>query len=569
MRGAWWRSSLSGVLAGFMVGAVAVGACTPSGPRDAAQVVADPGLQQILQHIPADTPYAFIGMGSKDHGAREFITRIYAPFQKLMPKLEEKLGTLGNLGLPAEQAALLRAVVDELKDKLSADGLAQLGIDVDGRFAFYGIVMLPALRPQLRDPAALRAAIDRVQTAAGVRFPTGKLGDVEYWRIANDKVEGAVAIVGDQLVAGVTPIAQKDRVLGLLLGSERPERHLGNSEGFRQMLAEHGLARISAGFVDSRIIAEAFIGEGDPLNKEILAAIAPDAAARWPGLDDTCKQEIRSIVALAPRMVFGTEQMDGDGFAGKFVIELRRDVAQELMTMRTAVPGLDVESTRGAMFALGAGFDVERALTFAEGKATAIQSAPYRCAALAKINELAADTLVELKGVDVEVRKIRGFAAVLDDLKLTGIVPTEMRGFLSLAYTDTKGLATKLATMSHQPISDDGNVMALPDGTIPFFTNVHYGLAAGRGGLIAVGPDSEARTRSLLNFTEPTDPPLFAMAYDMERMGEVMQQLTSAAGSTQPDMALLLDIYKGFGAITYDAHASERGVVISTRMVLK
>ena len=59
------------------------------------------------------------------------------------------------------------------------------------------------------------------------------------------------------------------------------------------------------------------------------------------------------------------------------------------------------------------------------------------------------------------------------------------------------------------------------------------------------------------------------MAYDMERMGEVMQQLTSAAGSAQPDMALLLDIYKGFGAITYDAHASERGVVISTRMVLR
>ena len=52
-------------------------------------------------------------------------------------------------------------------------------------------------------------------------------------------------------------------------------------------------------------------------------------------------------------------------------------------------------------------------------------------------------------------------------------------------------------------------------------------------------------------------------------MGEVMQQLTSAAGSAQPDMALLLDIYKGFGAITYDAHASERGVVISTRMVLR
>jgi len=569
MRRAWWRSSLPGVLAGFMVGAAAVVACTPSGSRDAAQVVADPAMQQLLQHIPADTPYAFIGMGSKDHGARDFITRIYAPFQKLMPKIEEKLGTLGDLGLPAEKAALVRAVVDELKDKLSAEGLSQLGIDVDGRFALYGIGMLPALRIQLRDPAALQAAIDRVQTAAGVRFPTGKVGDVEYWPIAGGKVEGAVAIVGDQLVAGLAPAAQKDRVLGLLLGSERPERHLGNSEGFRQMLAEHGLARISAGFVDARIIAEAFLGEGDPLNKEILAAIAPDTAARWPGLDDTCKQEIRSLVALAPRMVFGTEQMDGDGFAGKIVVELRRDLAQELMTMRTTVPGLDIESLRGAVFALGAGFDMERALTFAEGKATAIQSAPYRCAALHKLNELAADAVTELRGVDVEARKVRGFAVVTDELKLVGIVPTDFRGFVSVAYTDTKGLATKLTSLSNKPVSDDGAVIALPDGTIPFVNNVHYGITPGRGGVLAVGADSEARTRSLLAFSEPADPPLFAVVYDMQRMGEIVQQMVAAAGKAEPDMALLIDIYKGFGAITYDARASARGVEISTRMLLK
>jgi hypothetical protein len=166
MRRAWWRSSLTGVLAGFLVGATALGACTRSGSRDAAQVVADPAMQRLLQHIPADTPYAFIGMGNKSAGStRDFLTRIYAPFQKLMPQIEAKLGDLDDLHLAPDNKALARAVIGELKGRLSADGLAELGFDIDGRFAIYGIGLLPALRLQLADPAALRAAIERVQTA--------------------------------------------------------------------------------------------------------------------------------------------------------------------------------------------------------------------------------------------------------------------------------------------------------------------------------------------------------------------------------------------------------------------
>jgi hypothetical protein len=558
------------VLSGFLVGATALGACTPSGSRDAAAVVADPAMQQLLQHIPADTPYAFVGMGNKAGGStREFINRAYAPLQKLMPLFEAKLATAGDLGLPPDQASLVRAIVDEVKDKLSADGLAALGIDIDGRFAFYGLGVLPALRLQLRDPAALRAAIDRVQSKSGVRFPTGKLGDVEYWRVSDPKIEAAIAIVGDQLVAGIAPPAQKDRVFALLLGTERPERHLGNSEGFRQMLAEYSLARLSAGFVDARVIAEAFLGEGDALNKDILAALAPEVAARWPALDDTCKQEIRSLVALAPRMVFGTEQMDADGFAGKFVVELRRDIAQELMAMRTPVPGLDIESARSAVFAMGFGLDTGRLRTFIESKVAAVQSAPYRCAALTELNTIAGKMPGEMKAEDPELWKIKGFAAVVDDLKFTGIVPTEIRGFMSVAFSDTKTLALKAAEISKQPVHDDGNVVALPDGTIPFLNSVHYGIQPGRGGVIAVGTDSQARTRSLLAFPESADPPLMLMVYDMGRLAEVMKQVMGSMVIDQPDKALFMDLYQSMGAITYDAHATDRGVVINTRMILR
>ncbi|MBA3548189.1 MAG: hypothetical protein H0T76_17035 [Nannocystis sp.] len=565
MRRAWWRSSIPGVLAGFLVGAAAVGACTPSGPRDAAQVVADPALQQILQHIPIDTPYAFVSMGSK--GTRDFITKIYAPLQKMMPQLEARLPDIGSLGLAQDKQALLRAVIGELKGRLSADGLAELGLDVDARFAFYGIGLLPAMRWQLRDPAALRAAIERVQTQSGTRFPTATLGNVEYWPIPGDKLEGAVAIVGDQLVWGFAPAAQKDRAFALLLGSERPARHLGNSEGFQQLLAEYGLAKVSAGFVDARILAEAFLGEGDALNKDTLAALVPEVAARWPTLTDPCKQEVRSLVALAPRLIFGTEKIDGEGFAGKFIVELRRDIAQELMAMRTSVPGLSVDGMKNAIFAMGAGLDVERAMNFAQSKASAVQAAPYSCPALFDLNEAAGDMITEIKQADPEAWKIRGGAMVIDDLKLAGMVPTEVHGFVSFAFTDTKKMMSTLSTFTKAPLTDDGSVAALADNTIPFLTGTHYGITAGRGGVLTFGAESEARARTLLAFPDQADPPLLVMVYDMSRFAELMGKFMQTGGGSA-EMTMLIDFYKVFGAVSYDAHATERGVVFNTRMPL-
>ena len=313
MRRRWLRASLPGVLAGFMVGSLAVGACTRSGSQDAAQVVADPALQQLLQHVPADTPYAMISMGGG--GMRDFIAKIYAPLEPMMKQLEGSFAGLDvqrELGLTDQHYALFKAVADECKGKLSVDGLASLGLNVDARFAIYGIGMLPAMRMQLRDPAALRGTLERIQTRAGARFPVGKVGNVEYWQITGGGYEGAVAIVGDQLVAGLAPAAQRDQVFALLFGTERPADHLGGSERFQSLLSR---ARPREG--QRRLHRRPHASPRPSSARATRSTATP--SPRWRrasprsgrSIDDTCKQEIRSIVALAPRLVIGTEQIDG------------------------------------------------------------------------------------------------------------------------------------------------------------------------------------------------------------------------------------------------------------------
>ncbi len=557
-------------LAGCLAGALAIGACTRSAPPDAAAVVADPALQQVLQYVPADTPYAFVSMGG-NAGTREFMTKVYAPLAPLVGELESKFGGLASEVGDGDAGKVLRAVLAELKGKLSVEGLAGLGIDVDARFVVYGLGVLPAMRLELRDADALRAAIDRVQQQSGVRFPTKKLGEIEYWHIVGaDKVEGAVAIVDGQLVAGMAPAAQAERVFSLLLGAERPATHLGKSERFQQLLADHGLARISAGFIDARTIAESFLGEGDALGKDVLAALAPEVAAKWPGLTAECKQEIRSLVALAPRMVFGTEKIDGTGFAGKFIVELRPDIAQEIMAMRVAVPGLSMDQMGPAMFALGAGLDMDRALNFAQNKAAEISTAPYTCPELAEINRVAGNFGSDLKQAPPELWKARGFALVVDDFKMAGFLPGELRGFLTVAMTDNQGLLTPLkAVPGFAGITDDGTVNAIPDGTIPFVNGISFMARAGQGATMAVGPDSSERVKTLLAAPAESEPPLMLSVYDMGRFGDLMGQMMGAAGTDPPEMKFILDFYKAAGTVFYDIRANERGLVMNTSMALR
>ena len=206
------------------------------------------------------------------------------------------------------------------------------------------------------------------------------------------------------------------------------------------------------------------------------------------------------------------------------MLELRPDVAQELMTLRTGVPGLDGEHTTGALMAMGVGLDMERAFNLVTGKAAAIQAAPYACPELADLNRAAAEVAGEIKNVPAPLQKGRGFALVAENINLTGFLPTNVKGFGSISSGDTAGLIGLLRMVppfNNNALVDDGSVKTLPDGTIPMLNNVAYGAKADQSVVFAVGAGSSERVGELLAASPQSDPPLLLMSYDMGRMGEL------------------------------------------------
>lgn len=555
----------SAVLATVLAVSTAAG-CTKSNDQVAAQVLADPAVAAMLRKIPADTPYAFVSFGGS---SRAMVEKIY----KGMGPLVERIGPMiDSVPLTGESAPLLRALITEFKGMVADGGIDRTGVDVDGRFALYGIGGLPAIRWSLKDPQALRDMLGRIQQSGGVQIPICKLGEAEYWCGGSDKLKIAAAIVSDELVLGVAPAVLSDRVFEMLFGKTAPERSLADSPKLKDLMGAWGLGRISVGFIDARVITEALLGEGDPLNKDVLAALAPDLANKWPQITPVCKDEMRALVAIAPMLVFGAESMGAEGFESMFAIELRSDVAQDLRALRAPVPGLSTELRQQAMFAMGAGADVGKAIALAMRKAQEVLNSPYQCPELADLNRAAEELS---KGAAESVPKwvpgLRGGSLVLNDVKLSGFLPTSIDAHLVLATTDPRGLyeaireSTPLAATYE--FSDDGKVKTLPDGTVPFVNGIAYGAQEGRGFALAIGAGSEATVGKLLAAPEVKDPPLMLFAYDLGRMMQGLEPLMALAG--QPELTAMLDVYKMFGPSGYEMYAEDRGLVFKMGMALK
>jgi hypothetical protein len=540
--------------------------CTKSTDQVAAQALADPAVQALLRKIPADTPYAIVSFGGS---VRPLVEKIY----KGMAPLVDKLGPMMDAApISGESGPLLKAILAEVKGVLQEGGIDRLGIDVDGRYAVYGIGGMPAFRWSLKNPPALRDMFARIQQGGGVTIPTCKLGDVEYWCGGPAEFKVAAAIVGDELVFGVAPTALADRIFGILLGTSAPERSLADSPKLKEIMSRWDLGRFNVGFVDSRVITEAFLGEGDPLNRDVLAALAPDLPARWPQISAVCKDEIRALAGVAPLVVFGTEALGADGFESVIGIELRSDVAADLRALRTSVPGLSKELRQEALFAMGAGADVGKAIELALREAQEVLKSPYQCEHLTGLNRAAEEIA---KGASESIPKfvphIRGGNLVLQELKLSGFLPTTLQGYLVVATTDPRGLYEAIradqAAVGAYEFSDDGKVRTLPDGTIPLVNGIAYGAQAGRGFALAIGSGSESTVGKLLAAPDVKDPPLAVFAYNLGRIMNDLSPLMQMSG--QPDITAMLDVYKMFGPSGYEMYAEDRGLVFRAGMTLQ
>lgn len=555
-------------------------ACKGEGEQAAAQ-------NPLLKHVPADTPYLFTNL---EPTPREVVDAYLARFT---PSLELAQSMLDDIQVEIHsdnpehrQARLLIAVMNELDGKLNREGIESLGFSLESHKALYGMGAFPVLRFALKDAAALRATIGRIEAASGMTFPSVSTGDVEYWRLTDDGEQAGVyiAILDGHVAMSMFPAAAEAEFLPALLGQSMPPDPIdgGAMAAFNR---DRGFGDYGSGYLDlQRMAAELLDGNSTTLsNLQGLHHFDPES------LDPVCVAEVRNLVAQAPRLTMGTTELTANAIAIKFQLELNATLAGQLAGLVADVPVAD-DST-GTMFAAALGLRVGRLKDFLVGKATAVSDAPYQCDRFDGLNKAASDALAQLsQPMPPFIGNLNGFRLSLDEIDFDNPSPETARGMVSLEVEKPQmlvGMAQMFVPGVDQLGLEPGaDPVELPEELLSMAVEgMHVYAAMSKDSIgIALGADQQAGLADFMAAAGDNDGTFFSVSYDMAahmefqgRMRERvmgMQEGDGAEAAQFEEMANTLKTLEAayrdmLGRARLDMRFTPAGVEIENRMTFK
>lgn len=547
----------------------------------------EPTPDGLLQHVPADTPYAFVTSKLLPEDLRDRLGNYYAAqLASQRPAMESMRQQIESSEQAAEFTAgaaqlfnVLDAFFAELEGRDNAEDLRELGIEPVTRSVFYGIGLLPAMRVEIADAVKLRAMLDRVERRAGVSAGRAVHAGQDYRRIDLGGADAVLAVSDQYLIAGLLADELFERDLPLLLGSADPQRSLADSGDIQQLIERHAFTGYGEGFIKLDELIAALLGEGTSRNREVMQALGIQALP----ISEGCMQMTRQLVAGMPRMVMGIKAADSDRLAARGIWQSRPGVSAYLQKLAAPVPG--VGATYDGLLAFGMGLDLPQLRNAIE-------------ALLRQVGKLGADC----EWVDPDMLQavmpqlnlalgpmtagIKGFNLQIDDLNIDPdtLEPVDVRAGLLAAVDDPRGMFALGAmfnpALASLEVPQDGSFVELPrelgvDTKAPPLKVAIRDHAL----LLLAGKASADLASRLSNAVAVTPSPLFAVDYGVyrlvERFGGIMEQ---AAGrlETQGEADLATDLREQlhnfrsqadlFERLRVSVHASEQGLVMDQVM---
>ena len=366
------------LIAGAVLVAAGVGyyVMKPGGPASA--IVSAASGPVPLDYVPADTAFVVANVTPMPEDVTrawtEQVASISGIYAMQMQALEKELA---DKDPDAKGLNWLRAISSELTNKKPEQVMADLGLNMQLRYAAYEVAAKPAMRLELADVAKTRAFVARIEQKAGEKMPTAKVDALEYWNFEMKDEEQVgrfvVAIDGSHLVIGVLPEGGTDADLRSIFGLTKPAKSLAAAGTLQTINKDFGYTPYTSGYVDTRKVIALFDA----------AKAAPDAA----DMKAACSKDFDAIATAMPRFVFGYTEFQAKSMKASALLELRADIAKDLAPLAAPMPGLD--ATAGSALNFGFSLNLDALANFVNKQADAIAAAPYTCPALTDMNDSA------------------------------------------------------------------------------------------------------------------------------------------------------------------------------------
>ena len=569
-------------LARVAIYVVAAAALLYAANADAARKAKD-----LLQYIPADTPYVMaFTKPLPDDVMDKFepaVDNTLAAYKRIMQyTMSEAMVELAAEEGGAEKAEQLQAMSDEILSLMSVEGLRNAGIGRDALMAIYGDGLLPVFRIALSDGAQFDAAVERLEAKAPEKMPTASLRGQEYRYFDLDDMRVIVATFKNDAVITVVPASLSEDRLARTLGLSKPRNSLAKTKDLRKISKQYGYTDHFVSFIDVERIAASFTGDPSGLNTEFLQIIEHDPAK----FSAQCRSEFSSLAGIAPRIVMGYTGVSSRFLDSGVIVELRDDIAAGLATLPAAVPGLGPDL--GGLMAFGFSLNPLALRSFYEDRLDAMEAEPFKCEALA---DLQASTVKGREALAQPlppvVYSFRGFLANITNVEgmdvATQTPPESIDASLLFAMENAQALVSMGAMMSPEiaalNLIPDGKAKLLNLPQLAEIAEQAFAALSENALSVSVGADAEANAEAMLSADIAADSPLMSMSFDAQRyyqfIGEAaMSDAESEEGEQMPlamrtairdAMVSSGEMYK---RMAVNVHLTKRGVEIDSRMTL-
>jgi len=564
---------------GLVAGALALSLASCGDSKDKQEQAAQEAVAEsaLLAYAPANTPYVFTNSRPFPRSITEkLLVNTNDDLAQADKQLQQAMET-AEFDTPEEKQmmVLLQAISAELQGKMSADGLASLGLLIDGRSLVYGMGVLPVLRTEIGDAQKVQDFIARIEQRSGMSAPQKKLGEQSYHRFELEQLVGIMAVTDEYFIAALLPAKAEADLLPLVLGETMPSPSLADNDAFKQLIKDNGYLGYGEGYIDLVKFTEMALGESQGVNALIFSALDGAPAELSP----QCSKMVKSLVQSVPRITGGFTEMSDSGYSLEAVIETSSDIAARLQKIASPVPGLGIDN--GAMLSLGL------ALNLPELR-DALKSGMMSVLEQGKGCEMVDEQEItkSMQGLDMMfnpmVTGLKGFNLQVNDMVFDpqNITPKSVDAQLLLAADDPRSVTGLLGLLdpsfTQLQIPGDGTPVTLPlDALSPDAPVTHIAIKD-RALVVSTGGDATSKSAAAFIAALASPAPIFALNYNgaklLERLSAVEPQIMQNIGGDED----MLAGYEGFkesskiyGPISVQVAGSAKGLVINQKVILQ
>lgn len=542
----------------------------------------------ILKYIPDDTPYVFVSGNPLPDDLLDLmepqIDEVLKAYQVFFREIFRGAMTKKNADISIEDIQKYSAIIDELANLLSIEGIRNAGIERHAAMVVFGNGLLPVIRFELADPKKFEAVIKRLEESAGDSMKTGEVDGTTYRYAGDDEAQIIIGVFEGDAVFALAPANVDEDQLKAIVGLTPPATSIAETGRLLKISKEYGFSEYYIGFIDNLRIAAVFLEKPAGMNAVLFESVEYN----YEDVSKTCRSEILDVVAIAPRMVVGYGEINMQQMNAKMVIELRDDIAKGLSTLSALVPGLGMDA--GGLLSFGMSLNVPALYAFAEARLDAIEADPFECEYFAEIQAgVAAGRAALEQPLPPFVIGLRGFKADIESLGDYELgsdePPDDINASLVVAMEDAEAaylmgtmMSADLAAVDLQP---DGVPVPLALPQLQAVAKAAYAAMTENALAIAIGSESRTRVSEVISASSIEPPPIMSVSVDATAyyalIAKSMMEEQDEEGEENPlpeaARIALSDAMKSMGAmydrVLMDVQFTSRGIEINSSVTLQ